>query len=145
INTYGYAYQNPIMYYDPNGEYAVALPGLGIGLLLGLSYCALVPQCANNLASALQQIADNINSQNHDRSIEWPSKPKKGWVCVCRASSSGQQPGNCPENEFAFGTGYGPTYKAARAEAERNARKMLGKQAKHTQCKCVDNKGNRRN
>lgn len=93
-----------------------------------------------DLSKAIQ---DGFASES--RTIDWPDKPKCGWVCACRASSSGQQPGNCPADEFAFGTAADHTYRAARAEAERIASRKLGKQAKHTQCKCIDNKGNRRN
>ena len=38
VSIYGYAYQNPVMYYDPNGEFALALPGWGFGFLVGLAY-----------------------------------------------------------------------------------------------------------
>jgi len=34
-NTYGYALQNPIMYYDPNGAIATTVEGAGIGGIIG--------------------------------------------------------------------------------------------------------------
>lgn len=91
------------------------------------------------------EMRDRNRDQPNRRAIDWPDKPKRGWVCTARVASSGQQAGSCPEEEYAFGTASGPTYRSARAEAERIARRKLGKQVKHTQVKCVDNKGNRRN
>ncbi|MDP2226882.1 MAG: hypothetical protein Q8J78_05350, partial [Moraxellaceae bacterium] len=97
--------------------------------------------------SGLVQAAGAVNgigasTTSSERTISQPPKPNRGVTCTCRAASNGLQDGNCPDEEYAFGTATAPTKRAARAEAERIARRNLGKQAKHTQCKCTDAKGN---
>ncbi len=78
----------------------------------------------------INSIDDALTNETQERNIEQPSKPRRGVTCRCRAASNGLQDGNCPDDEFAFGTATAPTYSQARAEAERVARKNLGKQAK---------------
>ena len=146
INTYSYVNQNPLRYTDPLGLVPNPAEGACIagpnpvcigGVLADIGTSILGGAV---LAAILSTPGDTTQTQ--DRTIPQPSKPKRGVTCTCRASSSGQQEGNCPDDEFAFGTATAPTKRQARAEAERIARKKLGKQAKHTQCKCTDNKGN---
>ena len=136
LNTYGYVGGNPVNGVDLFGLQVLPFPipvplppiGGGTGGVGGYDWEApFWPQWIRNIVA---------------RAIPQPSKPKRGVTCTCRASSSGQQAGNCPESEYAFGTANAPTAREARAEAERIARKNLGKQAKHTQCKCTDYKGN---
>lgn len=66
LNTYGYAYQNPLAYTDPTGETAIAIPA-GIGLLLGLTYCALMPDCWQNLSSAIDSIIQEARKKGGTR------------------------------------------------------------------------------
>lgn len=143
INTYGYAYQNPISNIDPDGlnPFTAARAGWAIGGAINYTI-----QAATGLSLGViiyNATHDDSSDKAKDRAIPQSDKPKRGVTCTCRATSSGQQAGNCPEEEFAFGTATAPTAREARAEAERIARKNLGKQAKHTQCKCTDSKGNR--
>jgi len=152
LNTYGYVAGNPLVRFDPTGEIIVLLPAAG---LIGEGLAAAGGAITAALGSsgfwatgaavggmlAVSTISGDT-SQIRSRNIPQPPKPKKGVTCICRASSNGLQEGNCPDDEFAFGEATAPTKTEARAEAERIARKNLGKQAKHTQCKCTDNKGN---
>ncbi len=116
----------------------------GTDLAIGAGLACLAAGCGEAIGEMLSELFgdDAIKDNSQYRNIDQPDKPKRGVTCTCRAASSGQQEGNCPEDEFAFGTATAPTYSQARAEAERIARRKLGKQAKHTQCKCTDNKGN---
>ncbi|CBL45515.1 probable Rhs family protein [gamma proteobacterium HdN1] len=59
-SLYGYAGQNPVAYYDPNGQAAIALPGLGFGLGVGFLYCAATPSCL----SAWLALMDRLGSPN---------------------------------------------------------------------------------
>ena len=139
MNLYGYANAAPTMFTDPTGEFAILLPALpAIGAAIVKASTAVVGGLT--LAAILSTPGDT-SSGTKDRAITAPSKPRRGVTCTCRASSNGQQNGNCPDDEFAFGTATAPTYRQARAEAERIARLKLGKQAKHTQCKCTDQYG----
>lgn len=54
VNTYGYSLQNPIYYYDPNGESPIGLGGGGLGNLSGLGG-------AIGQANGAQGVADNFN------------------------------------------------------------------------------------
>ncbi|QJP07787.1 RHS repeat protein [Pseudomonas multiresinivorans] len=140
LNTYGYVMGNPLNLIDPIGEAALEIPVPDI--ILDLPDWVTIPGGrALGMVGAILSLSGDT-AQTRDRTIPQPEKPKKGVTCICRASSNGLQEGNCPDDEFAFGKATAPTKTEARAEAERIARKNLGKQAKHTQCKCTDNKGN---
>lgn len=68
FSRYGYAQQNPQMYADPNGEIAIPLSaGLSIAFLLGLSYCALMPDCWQNLSSAIDSIIQEARKKGGTR------------------------------------------------------------------------------
>lgn len=143
LNTYAYVGGNPLTRMDPYGlcawdlcigETIVAAELISAGLTIAVGGAILAHQHMSN--------SSDESTQTKERAIPQPAKPRKGVTCTCRAASNGLQEGNCPDIEYAFGTATAPTYREARAEAERIARANLGKQAKHTQCKCTDNKGN---
>lgn len=105
---------------DPDGNLAFLLPAAAssVGSLAGWGSAAVA--AGSILAEA--SISGDVPSPN-DRAITAPEKPKRGVTCTCRAAANGQQSNNGTEDEYAFGTANAPTYREARVEAERIARK----------------------
>ncbi|MFV0477512.1 MAG: RHS repeat-associated core domain-containing protein, partial [Parahaliea sp.] len=55
LNTYGYAYQSSLIYTDPTGEAAIAIPGIAIGLGAAAIYC-IATNCGQDFVDAFDGV-----------------------------------------------------------------------------------------
>lgn len=143
-NTYSYALQNPINYFDPNGEEAMSATARAIPLASGAA-AADGPLPIGDLiglgilGGALLFDVINEGTDADDRSIPKPAKPSCGCTCNCRADANDNIPGNIqPGNKtFVIASATAENCAKAAKEAKRAATRALGKQPKHVGCRCA--------
>jgi len=141
LSMYGYAGQNPIMAYDPTGEYFwfLLMGGAAGGITASEAFIwSLIG------LSLVYATAHDLSSGSIDRDIWYPEKTAGKWSCKARADCNDNIPGNCPDNpkhKFAFGGGIANDQGTARNIAKSNATSNLQCQPKHVSCKCTGPKG----
>jgi type VI secretion system secreted protein VgrG len=136
VNTYGYAYQNPIMYTDPTGLFVIAIPFIPV-ILTGADLLA-----GSVLAGLLLMTGDSVQTQ----AVPYPDRKRGKYACVCRANRDG----SCADNhsndgqQSALGYGVGSTLSEAKKAAEKDAKAKLGaKSTHHVQCRCTAPNGDK--
>ena len=107
MNTYGYALQNPVNYYDPNGQFAIpaiiplippAIEGIAGalgGIALGLGISRVINQADNECESNKQckkatpfQLSKANISSEHEFKAEWGAIPNSRFdICACKDGS----------------------------------------------------------
>ncbi|WP_435641573.1 RHS repeat domain-containing protein [Micavibrio aeruginosavorus] len=112
----------------PKSE-SVAAPGVVGGAV------AVGAFCSQDDVDGNESIAE---SGEESRTITLPQQPNKGCTCTCRADANDNIVGNIQpgDKKFAFGTATASSCSAASKEAKRIAAKALGKQPKHSDCRC---------
>jgi RHS repeat-associated protein len=68
LNRYVYSLNNPYRFVDPDGEYAIAIPAIGGGIIIGLAYYALSPP------ETKQAFSDSLRPIFHNESNEERTK-----------------------------------------------------------------------
>ncbi len=144
-NAYGYAHQNPLFFSDPQGL-AVCAGACVTGAVIGagrLIQIGVRAYRALQSTRALQGIVDGLNDRTGDKAtFPWPPKKSGKYVCICRANSLNRAEGCSPTFGYGFGIVNDP--QTARNIAEDMAQANLkGGDQHHTQCKCIDPKGQR--
>ena len=121
FNTFGYVGGNPLTFIDPRGLQSIAA-------------------CANPANAA---VCAEAGISLGPIFFDYPDRPRtKGRVrCNCKCFANTEAGGECGKSEEGFGEG--ESHADAQRAAEREAKKKLGCQAEHCQCKCVNSKGDR--
>ena len=169
INTYLYANANPERYVDLRGLATLAAPGaiaggslagppgalaggiigFGLGIFLGDQLLGRDSVSDSALHRGNDAVITKLNAEGQDkRTIPWPEKKSRRWVCFCRADANGRSADlTCKfHKSFAFGWGEGQTMQMALQAAERAAKATLGASSvHHVQCKCTGPNDERRN
>jgi RHS repeat-associated protein len=132
LNTYSYAYEDPLSFEDPDG----------LNPIVKEIIKRILRPKPKHVPKPKQPTKPPPSGK--DREIHKPEKKAGMWNCKARADCNDNIPNNCPEDpwmRFTFGGGVAKDLGTARNIAKSNATHNLGCQPKHVSCVCTGPQG----